>query len=224
MAEKNAERNNKLVIISGFSGSGKSSVLKELSKIAEYKFSVSATTRQPRNEEVHGVDYYFLSKDEFLKKIYNCEMLEYMEYSENYYGTFRKPVMEMLESGYNTVLDIDFRGALTVKEEFADAIMIFITPPTYVSLEKRLRSRGTECEEGIRRRLEISKKEINYISEYDYFVINEDDKQKEAALAINAIVNGEKGINQYKVAKEKLESFMKVYFAKHTAEENIIKI
>jgi guanylate kinase len=209
--------NGKLVVISGFAGSGKGAVLKELRKIAKYKYSVSATTRHPRSGETHGVDYYFLSEEEFREKINNGELLEYVEYSGNYYGTLREPVMETLESGDNIIFEIEVEGAVNIKEKFHDALMIFITPPTYRELEKRLRNRGTETEEIILRRLEISKKEINYLNKYDYFVINEVNKQKEVAFAINAIINGEDGdFFRYKIDEEKIEKFIKAYFAECT--------
>ena len=208
------QRRGSLVVVSAFSGSGKGAVLKELFKIAEYKYSISATTRAPRNGEVNGVDYYFLSKEVFTEKIRNGELLEYVEYSGNYYGTLKEPVMEMLEAGYNIILEIDVEGALNIKEKFNDAVMIFLTPPTYTELQKRLKNRATETEEIIRQRLEISKKEINYISEYDYIVINEENRQKEAAEAINSILKGEE-INRaarYRVDKNKTESFIQAYF------------
>lgn len=217
-----AEKRNgkgKLIVITGFSGSGKGTVLKELFKLSDYKYSISATTRPPRIGEAHGVDYYFLSKEEFQKKIYNGELLEYVEYSGNFYGTLREPVIDMLEKGHNIILEIEVKGALDIKEKFPEALMIFITPPSYTELEKRLRNRGTESEKVIEKRLEISKWEINHISRYDYFIINEENRQKEAAEAINSIVNA--GIDtecdvtkvKYRVDKERAQKFIEMYFA-----------
>ncbi|MCL1859753.1 MAG: guanylate kinase [Oscillospiraceae bacterium] len=205
----------KLVVISGPAGSGKGTVIKELFDLNEYKYSVSATTRLPRPGETDGLDYYFISKEEFLNKISNGEMLEYVEYPGNYYGTLRKPVEEMLKKQYNVILEIEVEGALNIKEKFPEAIMIFITPPTYSELEKRLRNRGTETEESISKRLERAKKEIYCIEQYDYLVINETDLQKQAAFNINFIVeselkeqkSGENIINQ-----EKAERFLQNYF------------
>jgi guanylate kinase len=186
-----------------------------LFKLAEYKYSISATTRTPRSGEAHGVDYYFFSKDEFFKKADDGDFLEYAEYSGNYYGTLRKPVTEMLEAGKNVILEIEVQGAVNIKKDFPDALMIFITPPNFGELEKRLRSRGTESEEVIRRRLEIAKEEINNIDRYDYFIINEDNKQKEVAFVMNNIINHceNRDIDRYRAGKERSEKFIDAFFA-----------
>ena len=199
----------KLIIVSGPAGSGKSTVLKELFKLADYKFSISATTRSPRNGEVHGIDYYFISREEFSKKISDGEMLEHVEYSGNYYGTLKEPVEKMLNEGHNVVLEIEVVGALNVKEKYPEALMIFLTPPNYFELEKRLRGRGTETEESINNRLERAKKEIENIGKYDYLVLNEFGMQKETAFDINCIVEAEK----CKIKNEKAEKFLKDYFS-----------
>jgi len=208
---ENQNNNNSkghLIIISGPAGSGKSTVLKELFNFAEYKFSVSATTRKPRIGEIDGIDYKFISKEEFEQKISDGEMLEYVEYSDNYYGTLLKPVEKLLKEKYNVILEIEVEGALNVKEKFPESIMIFLTPPTYCELEKRLRSRGTESEEVINRRLERGKKEIKCIDKYDYIVINEINMHKKAAYDIHCIVEAEKN----KISQEKAEKFLKEYF------------
>ena len=198
-----------LIIISGPAGSGKSTVLKELLNFADYKFSVSATARKPRIGEIDGIDYHFISKEEFEKKIANNELLEYVEYSGNYYGTLKEPVMHMLNKNFNVILEIEVDGALNIKEKFPEAIMIFLTPPSYSELERRLKNRGTESDESIKRRLERGKKEISFIDKYDYFVINEIDMYKKAAFDIHCIVEAEKN----KINKEKAEKFLKVYFS-----------
>jgi guanylate kinase len=139
-------KNGKLVIVSGSAGSGKGTVLKELFHLAEYKYSVSATTREPRIGEADGVDYYFLTREDFSGKIANGDMLEYAEYTGNFYGTPREPVEKMISEGYSVILEIEVVGALNVKEKFPEALLIFLSPPTYAELERRLRERGTETE------------------------------------------------------------------------------
>lgn len=209
---ENNKSQGRLVIISGPAGSGKSTVLKELFKLADYRFSVSATTRDPRAGETDGLDYYFLTKEEFFKKISDGEMIEYVEYPENsgnYYGTLKEPVEKMLNEGYNVIFDIEVIGALAVKEKYPGALLIFLTPSNYYELEKRLRGRGTESEEFINKRLERAKKEIACIYKYDYLVLNEPDMQKRAAFNINCIVEaGKNSMN-----KEKADKFLKDYFA-----------
>ncbi|MCL2773889.1 MAG: guanylate kinase [Oscillospiraceae bacterium] len=209
-------KSGKLVIISGPAGSGKGTVLKELfnlSKDNEYKYSVSATTRSLREGEVEGVNYYFLSREDFFKKIANGDMLEYVEYSGNYYGTPREPVEKMLRFGYNVILEIEVVGAINIKEKFPQAVMIFLTPPTYAELEKRLRTRGTEAEEVIQKRLAISKKEVNCIDKYDYLVINDTDLQKETAFTVNCLVEADlKTTEEHKINTQKAVNFLKSYF------------
>ena len=203
-------KTGKLMVISGSAGSGKGSVIKELFNIntAEYKYSVSATTRKPRIGEADGVDYYFLTREDFLANIANGEMLEYAEYSGNFYGTPREPVEKMLDQGFNVILEIEVVGALIVKEKFPEAVLIFLSPPTYAELERRLRNRGTESEECIKMRLAAAKKESESINEYNYLVINDTEKQKETAFKINCIAESEK----YKTNAQKIANFLKNYF------------
>ena len=223
-------KRGKLIVISGSSGSGKGSILNELFNMAEYKYSVSATTREPRNGEADGVDYYFLTRGDFLTKIANGEMLEYAEYSGNFYGTPRTPVEKMLSQGYNVVLEIEVVGALIVKEKCPEAVLIFLSPPTYAELERRLRNRGTETEESIKMRLTAAKEEAENISKYNYLVINETGKQKETAFKINCIAESEKyktisrkdlsreqeliieTANENKINAQKVSNFLKNYF------------
>ena len=207
--KKMMSNTGKLIIVSGPAGSGKSTVLKELFKLADYKYSISATTRNPRSGEIDGVDYYFISEEEFLKKISKGEMLEHVEYSGHYYGTLKKPVEKMLEQGHNVILEIEVVGALSVKEKYPEALMIFLTPPNYFELEKRLRGRGTETEESIHNRLERAKKEVENISKYDYLVLNEFGSYKQTAFDINCIVESEK----CKLNQKKASDFLKDYFA-----------
>ena len=182
----------KLIVISGPSGCGKGTVLKELRDLNKYKFSISATTRAPRGGEIDGVDYYFMAKEDFFEKISSGEMLEYAEYSGNYYGTPRAFVEKLLSEGCDVILEIEVFGAMNIKEKFPDAITIFLTPPTFAELEARLRARGTETEESIQRRLDVAKKEMEFIQNYDYLVTNESGMQKKAAFEINGIIEAKK--------------------------------
>ena len=204
--------NGKLIVISGPAGSGKSTVLKELFKLADYKYSVSATTRNPRNGEIDGTDYYFITKENFINKISNGEMLEYVEYPEqsgNYYGTPKEPVEKMLSEGRDVILELEVEGALNIKEKYPEVIMIFLSSPSFSELEKRLRGRKTESEESINKRLNRSKTEINSIGKYDYIVLNESNMQEKTAFNINCIVEAEK----HKLNKDKAEKFLKDYFS-----------
>lgn len=185
--------NNKgvLLVISGPSGSGKGTVLKELFRISEnIFFSVSATTRSPRPTEVDGVNYFFKTKDQFLKSIENNEMLEFAEYCKNYYGTPKNDVEQKLSDGYNVILEIEVQGAMQIKKSGYDAVFIFIMPPSVAELERRLRKRHTENEKIIQARLQVAKDEIMQANKYDYIVVNDD--YIEAAKGIDAIIKVQK--------------------------------
>jgi guanylate kinase len=180
-----------LLVVSGPSGSGKGTVLKELFKISENIFySISATTRKPRSDEVDGVSYYFKTKDEFLSLIENNEMLEFAEYCNNYYGTPRKSVEQKLEEGYNVILEIEVQGAMQIRNCGFDATFIFLMPPTLAELERRLRKRRTENEQIIKERLVTAKNEIKQANKYDYIVLNDD--YRKAAQDIKAIITAQK--------------------------------
>ncbi len=165
-----------LTIISGFSGAGKGTVVKAL--LAKYpdrfRLSVSATTRQPRDGEEHGVHYFFRSRDEFEQMIRDDQLLEYAQYVTNYYGTPRQYVEEQLAAGHDVILEIEQQGAFQVKKAMPEAILIFLTPPTIEELERRLRGRHTETEEVIASRLAQAAIEAENINLYDYIVINDD--------------------------------------------------
>ena len=164
----------KLFIISGSSGVGKGTVIKELLKHAgNLSLSVSSTTRKPREGEVHGKNYYFLSKDEFENAIKNDEFLEWAEFSSNKYGTSKKTVEEQLDKGQNVLLEIEVQGAMQVKKKIPEAVLIFILPPSRDELEKRLRGRGTESEEAISKRLNTIEFEMKESENYDYKVVND---------------------------------------------------
>ncbi len=161
-----------LIIISGFSGAGKGTVVKELIKKDSFCLSISATTRAPRSADVDGVDYFFKTVPEFEKMIEEDALIEYASYVGNYYGTPKEYVLDKLNEGKNVILEIEMQGALKVKEKFPDAVTIFITPATFGELERRLRKRGTETEEVIQNRLKRASEECVFMDKYDYIVEN----------------------------------------------------
>lgn len=179
-----------LTVISGFSGAGKGTVVKQLLEAYpdEYCLSISATTRQPRENEQHGVHYFFISKEEFEQMIEQNELLEHAQYVQNYYGTPKSFVMQHLNEGVNVVLEIEMQGALKVKKRFPESLLVFITPPTAKELEDRLRGRGTETEEVIQKRLARAREEAVYMNSYDYIVLNETGKVAECADKIHSII------------------------------------
>ena len=165
-----------LIVISGFSGSGKGTIMKEL--IArypeEYALSISATTRGPREGEEDGREYFFKTKEEFLSMIEKGELLEYAQYVENYYGTPKAYVQEQLDAKKNVILEIEIQGALKVKKRFPDALLIFVTPPSAGELRRRLVGRGTETIEVINARLRRAAEEASGMEAYDYLLINDE--------------------------------------------------
>jgi guanylate kinase len=178
----------RLYIISAPSGTGKSTVIKRLMELRkDLYFSVSATTRPPRNGETNGSSYLFLTHMEFEERIRQNDFLEYAEYVGNYYGTPRKPVLDQIKRGYDIILDIDVVGCRQVKKAMPEAITIFIIPPSMEELEIRLRTRNTDTEEKILKRLERAKTELAEKSTYDYVVVN--DAIDEAAQEIIHIMN-----------------------------------
>ena len=163
-----------LAIISGFSGAGKGTVINRLLEKDNYAVSISATTREPRQGEVDGKNYFFKSRDEFENMIENNQLIEYAEYVGNYYGTPRDYVFKKLEEGYDVILEIEMQGALKVKEKFPETALIFITPPSADELKKRLVGRGTETIEQIDKRMSRAVDECDYMDKYDYIVVNDD--------------------------------------------------
>ena len=165
----------KLVVYTGFSGVGKGTVLKRIRELDDsVKLSVSCTTREPREGETDGVEYFFVTKDEFRRLIDEDGFLEYATYCDNYYGTPRKAVEEMLEKGFNVFLEIEVQGGMQVLSKMPDCVSIFVVPPSIEELERRLRGRGTEDEETILKRLAAVKTEQEYILNYEHTVLNDD--------------------------------------------------
>lgn len=165
-----------LIVVSGFSGAGKGTLMKELLKNypGQYMLSVSATTRRPRDGEVHGRDYFFISKEEFEKMIAEDQLIEYARYVDNYYGTPRAYVEQKLEEGKDVILEIEIQGAMKVKETFPETVLLFVTPPTAGELKNRLTGRGTESEDVINSRLRWAVEEADGMDRYDYLVVNDD--------------------------------------------------
>ena len=181
-----------MLIISGPAGSGKGTVNAHLIGSGDFVYSVSATTRMPRPGEVDGVNYHFITKEDFISRIENGDMLEYTEYCGNFYGTPKKEAIAVLESGKNLILEIEVDGAHQIKEKYPDAVLIMLLPPSFKTQEQRLRGRGTESEDKVLARLERTREELADVSSYDYIVYNYDGKDTEAADRIRAIVDAEK--------------------------------
>lgn len=179
----------KLFILSGPSGAGKGTICKELLAQTDLELSVSMTTRQPREGEIHGVHYYFVTEEEFVKRISTDGFLEHAEVYGRRYGTPKEPVIDKLKQGIDVILEIDIQGALKVKENYPDGVFIFILPPSMAELRKRLTGRGTETAEAIEMRLGETLKELSFIEKYDYCVVN--GELDEAVARVKAIVIAE---------------------------------
>jgi guanylate kinase len=181
-----------MIVISGPAGSGKGTVNAHLLATGEFVYSVSATTRAPRPGEIDGINYHFITKEDFITRIESGDMLEYTEYCGNFYGTPKKEAEEVLASGKNLILEIEVEGARNVKERYPEAVLILLLPPSFAVQEARLRGRATETEEKILERLARTKEELAFADTYDYIVYNHDGRDREAAEEIQAILQAER--------------------------------
>lgn len=180
-----------LVVISGFSGAGKGTVSKALVEKFGYSLSVSATTRQPREGEQDGREYYFKSEDDFLRLIDYNGFIEYAQYVDHYYGTPRKFVEDELEAGHVVILEIEVQGAMKIKEQYPDAILLFITAPSIEVLKNRLIGRGTETAEVVEKRMRRAAEEAESIEQYEFIVSNEEGKLEDCMNTIHSIIESE---------------------------------
>lgn len=180
-----------LIVISGPSGAGKGTICKRLlQKNPQLSLSVSATTRIPRSGEIDGINYYFMNKLQFENRIKDDDFLEYAEVYDNYYGTPKSNVEEILKSGRDVILEIDIQGALKVKENIENGVFIFILPPSMEELKQRIIKRGSETPESLMKRFKSAYQEINFVSRYNYAVVN--DEVEAATEKIEAIISAEK--------------------------------
>jgi guanylate kinase len=180
----------RLIVFSAPSGCGKGTMLAEILKDKNYCVSVSATTREPREGEVDGVNYHFISKGDFLQKVADSEFLEYAEYCDNYYGTLISEVDGRLNDGLNVILEIEVQGAMKIREKRPDALFIFIAPPSVNELRRRLKKRGTETDEVIEKRVSQAAGEIALAPKYDYIIVN--DALEDAVSDFFAVMRAEK--------------------------------
>lgn len=181
-----------LIVVSGFSGSGKGTIMKQLLKKyeAQYALSVSATTRQPRPGEVDGKEYFFRTKEQFEQMIEQEELIEYAKYVDNYYGTPKAYVEEQLAAGKDVILEIEIQGALKVKKKFPDTLLLFVTPPSAEVLRARLTGRGTEDAVTVEKRLARAAEEADGVEAYDYLVVN--DELEVCVEEVHSIIQTEK--------------------------------
>ncbi len=179
-----------LIVVSGPSGVGKGTVVKELVKDENFVLSISATTREPRNEEKDGVAYHFMSRKQFEDLIFEDAFLEYACYCENYYGTPKAKVFEQLNNGKNVILEIEVQGYENIKKKYPECIGIFVMPPSFEILEQRLKDRGTESTEVIHKRLGRAFEEVSTACHYDYIVVN--DRVDKCVSNVKSVVQAEK--------------------------------
>lgn len=203
------EKKGAILILSGPSGCGKSTLLKKVyEKIEDYYFSISTTTRAPRDGEKDGVDYLFVSKEEFEEDIKNGQFLEWAEVHGNYYGTSLKPINSALEKGKLVIFDIDVQGHEIVRKKLDNVVTsVFITTPSLSELERRLYDRGTDAKEVIEKRVSNAKHEIKYFKKYDYFIINDD--LKRASKELVSLAN----IARSKASLENRDEVVKAWMA-----------
>lgn len=184
-------REGLLVVVSGPSGAGKGTVINLLrQKDDNVKLSVSATTRQPRIGEIEGVNYFFKTHDQFNDMIKGNQLVEWVKYCDNFYGTPKKYIQDTVEKGYDCILEIEVEGALNIKENYPDCVTIFILPPSFKELKRRIEGRGTEQSDVICKRLEKARNEIEFADRYDYVIVN--DSVENAVVGISNILAAEK--------------------------------
>ena len=192
------KRKGLLLVVSGPSGAGKGTICKViLNRRKDIKLSVSATTRKPREGEVDGVNYFFLSKEEFSKMVDNGEFLEYASIYGNFYGTPKSAIIECLENGQDVILEIEMQGARQVKEVYGEGVFIFVLPPSLSELKNRIVGRGTETADEIEKRFRCAFEEIKQIDDYNYFIINKD--VDTSVRELEEIISAEKNkVTRYK--------------------------
>lgn len=197
-----------LIVLSGPSGAGKGTICSNLrAEMPNLVYSVSMTTREPRVGEVEGKNYFFRSKDEFESLHAVDSFLEYAKVYDNYYGTPKQHVMDLLDDGKSVLLEIDIQGAMQVKERFSDAVFIYIVPPSLTELSARLHNRGTDAKEVIDKRLSLACSELALAHRYDYIVVNDD--LQEASLKVASILRAEEC--KIRRNKEKIQYIYKQY-------------
>ena len=192
------KRKGLLLVVSGPSGAGKGTICKSILEQNDHiKLLVSATTRKPRTGEVHGVNYFFIDKEEFKKMIEQGEFLEYAQIYDNFYGTPKAAIMETLEKGQDVILEIEMQGARQVKEVYPEGIFVFVLPPSLKELKNRIVGRGTETAEEIEKRFSCAFEEIKQIDDYDYFIVNQD--VEKSVKELESIISSEKNkVTRYK--------------------------
>ena len=196
VAKENVTPKGVLLVVSGPSGAGKGTICQMLrEQLPDLGYSISVTTRQPRVGEVNGQSYFFKTVPEVQEMIAKGELLEYAEVYGNYYGTPRKYVMDLLQSGHDVLLEIDIQGALQIKERFPEGVFVFIVPPSLDELSARIYKRGTDSEEVIKRRMASAASELTYAAKYDYIIVN--DIATKAANKVLTIMEAER----YRVAR-----------------------
>lgn len=179
-----------LIVLSGPSGVGKGTICKKLIEYFNAWYSVSVTTREKRDGEIDGKDYFYVTKEDFKQKIKDNDFLEYATYNNNYYGTLKSKINEQLDNNIDVFVEIEVKGAENIKKIYPDSVLIYILPPSLKELEDRLRGRNTEDEETIQNRMNITKEELKKIAIYDYAVINDD--LEKAIEKVKNIIESEK--------------------------------
>jgi guanylate kinase len=184
-------KKGKLFVVSGPSGAGKGTIIKSIMDSRDdVSLSVSFTTRSPREGEIHGKNYFFSNVDSFKEMIGRSEFLEYAKVYDNFYGTPKSYVLEKIEKGENVILEIDIQGALQIKENYKEAVFVFILPPSMKELKNRIIHRGSETPETLKKRFIAAFEEISYLEKYNYFIVNDD--LKDSINYLNSIIEAEK--------------------------------